>query len=125
MIDLIVRDNGCGIPAEKLPRIFDAFFTTKAGPDASGKGGTGLGLSTCRDILEAHHGRIRVDSTVGKGTAFTLKLPTVTKATGNASPCRSDHHPLAIAGPGRRGETAKRAGAVSLRIAKPQAAAPT
>ena len=86
MIDLVVRDNGCGIPADKLPRIFDAFFTTKAGPDASGKGGTGLGLSTCRDIIEAHHGRIRVDSTVGKGTAFTLKLPTAAKATGKRSP---------------------------------------
>ena len=85
MIDLVVRDNGCGIPPDKLPRIFDAFFTTKAGPDASGKGGTGLGLSTCRDIIEAHHGRIRVDSTVGKGTAFTLKLPTAAKATGKAA----------------------------------------
>ena len=73
MIDLVVRDNGCGIPAEKLPRIFDPFYTTKSGPDASGKGGTGLGLSMCRDIIEAHHGRIRVDSTVGKGTAFTLE----------------------------------------------------
>ncbi len=82
MIDLVVRDFGCGIPPDKLPRIFDSFFTTKSGPDASGKGGTGLGLSMCRDIIEAHHGRIRVDSTVGKGTAFTLKLPTVTKATG-------------------------------------------
>lgn len=82
MIDLVVRDFGCGIPPERLPRIFDSFFTTKSGPDASGKGGTGLGLSMCRDIIEAHHGRIRVDSTVGKGTAFTLKLPTVTKATG-------------------------------------------
>ncbi|MGO8690613.1 MAG: sensor histidine kinase [Thermoguttaceae bacterium] len=82
MIDLVVRDNGCGIAADHLPRIFDPFFTTKAGPDASGKGGTGLGLATCRDIIEAHHGRIRVDSTVGKGTAFTLKLPTVAKATG-------------------------------------------
>jgi signal transduction histidine kinase len=80
MIDLVVRDFGCGIPAEKLPRIFDSFYTTKSGPDASGKGGTGLGLSMCRDIIEAHHGRIRVDSTVGKGTAFTLKLPTVTKS---------------------------------------------
>lgn len=80
MIDMVVRDNGCGIPADKLPRIFDSFYTTKSGPDASGKGGTGLGLSMCRDIIEAHHGRIRVDSTVGKGTAFTLKLPTVTKA---------------------------------------------
>ncbi len=80
MIDLVVRDNGCGIPADKLPKIFESFYTTKKGPDASGKGGTGLGLSMCREILESHHGRIRVDSTVGKGTAFTLKLPTVTKA---------------------------------------------
>jgi len=75
MIDLVIRDYGCGIPPEKLPHIFEPFFTTKKGPDASGKGGTGLGLSLCRDIIEAHHGRIRVDSTPGKGTAFTLKLP--------------------------------------------------
>ncbi len=74
-VDLTVRDNGCGIPPERLRHIFDAFYTTKAGPDASGKGGTGLGLSMCRDIVEAHRGRIRVDSTVGKGTAFTLRLP--------------------------------------------------
>ncbi len=86
MIDLIVRDYGAGIPAEKLPRIFDSFYTTKSGPDASGKGGTGLGLSMCRDIIEAHHGRIQVQSTVGKGTAFTLKLPTVTKATRKCAP---------------------------------------
>jgi signal transduction histidine kinase len=85
MIDLTVRDYGCGIPAEKLPRIFDAFYTTKSGPDASGKGGTGLGLSLCRDIIEAHHGRIRVDSTVGKGTAFTLKLPTAKKVAQSRS----------------------------------------
>jgi signal transduction histidine kinase len=79
MIDLVVRDSGCGIPADKLPRIFESFYTTKNGPDASGKGGTGLGLSMCRDIIESHHGRIRVDSSVGKGTAFTLKLPVATK----------------------------------------------
>ena len=80
MVDLVVRDNGVGIPADKLPKIFEPFYTTKSGPDASGKGGTGLGLSMCREIIEAHHGRIRVDSTVGKGTAFTLKLPTAGKA---------------------------------------------
>ena len=80
MIDLVIRDYGSGIPADKLPHIFEPFYTTKKGPDASGKGGTGLGLSMCRDIIEAHHGRIRVDSTVGKGTAFTLKLPTATRA---------------------------------------------
>ena len=86
MIDLVVRDNGCGIPADKLPRIFEPFYTTKSGPDASGKGGTGLGLSMCRDIIEAHHGRIRVDSTVGKGTAFTLKLPIAAKAAPKRPP---------------------------------------
>lgn len=74
-VDLMVRDYGCGIPAAALPHIFDPFFTTKKGPDATGKGGTGLGLATCKDIIEAHRGRIRVESTVGKGTAFTLKLP--------------------------------------------------
>ncbi len=75
MVDLLIRDNGSGIPAEKLPRIFDPYFSTKDGPDESGKGGTGLGLSSCRDIIQSHHGRIRVQSTVGKGTAFTIKLP--------------------------------------------------
>ncbi|MEE8451575.1 MAG: ATP-binding protein [Thermoguttaceae bacterium] len=81
MIELLVRDYGCGIAPDKLPRIFDSFFTTKSGPDESGKGGTGLGLSMCRDIIESHNGQIRVNSTVGKGTAFTLKLPTAAKAT--------------------------------------------
>ncbi len=75
MVDLVVRDTGTGIAPERLRRIFDPFFTTKSGPDSSGKGGTGLGLAMCRDIIEAHHGRIRVESTVGVGTAFTLKLP--------------------------------------------------
>ncbi len=86
MIDLVVRDNGCGIPADKLPRIFESFYTTKNGPDQSGKGGTGLGLSMCRDIIEAHHGRIRVESTVGRGTAFTLKLPAAAKPVPKSLP---------------------------------------
>jgi len=78
-VDLSVRDTGSGIPAEKLPRIFEPFFSTKAGPDSSGKGGTGLGLSTCRNIVEQHRGRIRVESTVGVGTCFTIKLPVYRK----------------------------------------------
>ncbi len=75
MVELLIRDHGEGIPEDKLRRIFDPFFTTKRGPDESGKGGTGLGLSTARDIIEGHRGRIRVESTVGVGTAFTIKLP--------------------------------------------------
>ncbi|MGE0760917.1 MAG: sensor histidine kinase [Pirellulaceae bacterium] len=76
MVDMVVRDSGVGIPADKLRQIFDPFFTTKRGPDDTGKGGTGLGLSCCRQIVESHRGRIRVESTIGKGTAFTIRLPT-------------------------------------------------
>lgn len=75
-VELVVRDSGTGIPRESLPRIFDAFYTTKAGPDDSGKGGTGLGLAACKEIIDAHRGRIRVESTVGRGTAFIIRLPT-------------------------------------------------
>ena len=75
MIEVGVTDNGAGIAPDKLPHIFDPFFSTKSGPDSTGKGGTGLGLSTCRDIIESHQGRIRVESTLGQGTTFVLKLP--------------------------------------------------
>jgi len=77
MVELTVRDSGVGIPPDKIRHIFDSFYTTKSGPDSSGKGGTGLGLSMCRNIIEAHQGRIRVESAVGKGTAFTLRLPAI------------------------------------------------
>jgi two-component system, NtrC family, sensor kinase len=85
-VDLTVRDTGSGIPADKLPHIFDRFYTTKQGPDASGKGGTGVGLSMCREIVEQHQGKIRVESTVGVGTAFTLKLPAVKQQQPASSP---------------------------------------
>jgi len=100
---LVVRDYGGGIPPDKLRHIFDSFFTTKKGPDASGKGGTGLGLSLCRDIIESHHGNIRVNSTVGKGTAFTLKLPTAKKATAKVTKRRKPAAKrLATTGPAAR-----------------------
>jgi signal transduction histidine kinase len=85
-VDLTVRDTGCGIPADQLPRIFDPFYSTKAGPDASGKGGTGLGLATCRNIIESHRGRLRVESTPGVGTAFTIKLPVYAPPAANTAP---------------------------------------
>jgi len=89
MVELTIRDSGAGIPAEKLPRIFDRFYTTKSGPDASGKGGTGLGLATCKEIIDAHQGRIRVESTVGKGTAFIIKLPVAGAASAAVNGTRS------------------------------------
>lgn len=74
-VDLSVRDYGPGIPQDKLRRIFEPYYTTKQGPDETGKGGTGVGLATCKNIIEAHGGKIRVESSVGKGTNFTLMLP--------------------------------------------------
>ncbi|MCS7237332.1 MAG: ATP-binding protein [Thermoguttaceae bacterium] len=81
MVELVIRDYGCGIPSELLPRIFEPFFTTKDGSDGSGKGGTGLGLALCREIVETHGGRIRVESTVGVGTAFIIRFPAAEEAS--------------------------------------------
>jgi len=75
LAELSVSDTGVGITPGDLRRIFEPFFTTKAGPDSSGQGGTGLGLSVCRDIVEAHKGRIRAESRPGHGSTFTLRLP--------------------------------------------------
>jgi signal transduction histidine kinase len=72
--EVSIADTGAGIAPEHLRQIFEPFFTTKQ-PDAMGRGGTGLGLSVCRQIIEQHHGRIRVESIVGKGSTFTVKLP--------------------------------------------------
>lgn len=74
MVEIRVSDTGVGIPLEQLRLIFEPFFTTKE-PDEHGHGGTGLGLSVCRQIIEQHQGRIRVESMPGKGSTFTVKLP--------------------------------------------------
>jgi signal transduction histidine kinase len=74
MVEIKVSDSGVGIPPEQLRMIFEPFYTTKE-PDEHGSGGTGLGLSVCRQIIEQHNGRIRVESVVGKGSTFTVKLP--------------------------------------------------
>ena len=76
-VEIVVRDHGTGIPKDKLVHIFDMFYSTKKGPDSTGKGGSGLGLSMYKRIVEDHAGKIRVESSVGKGTAFTIRLPAV------------------------------------------------
>jgi C4-dicarboxylate-specific signal transduction histidine kinase len=67
-IVLLVRDQGPGISAEHLPKLFDSFFTTKSG-------GMGLGLAIARTIVEAHGGRIRAENAPGGGAAFFVELP--------------------------------------------------
>jgi PAS domain S-box-containing protein len=69
-IEVQVKDTGAGIPEEHLDKIFEPFFTTKEVGE-----GTGLGLSICYGILEAHGGKIEVESKVGEGTTFRLTLP--------------------------------------------------
>ena len=73
--EVSISDTGVGIASADLRRVFEPFFTTKTGPDSSGQGGTGLGLSVCREIIESHKGRLRAESRVGHGTTFTLRLP--------------------------------------------------
>jgi len=72
-IELRVTDTGPGIPPDIQAKIFEPFFTTKP----AGKG-TGLGLSVSYGIIKDHKGDVRVESTVGKGTAFVITLPAAT-----------------------------------------------
>ena len=62
-----IQDNGCGISKEQLASIFQPFFTTK-------ENGTGLGLAISRQVAEAHHGSISIESTPGQGTVFHIFL---------------------------------------------------
>jgi len=73
-VEVCVRDNGAGIPAEDLPHIFERFYRVDKGRSRD-KGGTGLGLSIVKHIVQLHGGKVRVESTLGKGTAFFFTLP--------------------------------------------------
>lgn len=77
-----IEDNGCGIPAEHLHKIFDPTFTLKGGGDrtgAYGKGikGSGYGMTNVKRFVEKHGGSVKVESVEGQGAAVTLKLPLI------------------------------------------------
>jgi len=78
MVDVVIRDTGKGIEPEYLTQIFDPFFSTKE------EGGTGLGLSVSYSIIRNHGGNIRVESTPGIGTTFTIQLPVQTIQKGKS-----------------------------------------
>lgn len=73
-VEVCVRDNGPGIPAEDLPHIFERFYRVDKGRSRD-KGGTGLGLSIVKHIVQLHGGRVWVESTLGQGSAFYFTLP--------------------------------------------------
>ena len=85
-VKISVRDRGCGIPPEILPRIFDPYFTTK-------KTGTGLGLAAAYAIIAKHHGHISVQSTVGVETVFTIYLPASEQKPAPDRPAREELPP--------------------------------
>jgi len=72
-LKIVLSDTGPGIPPDVLVRIFDPFFTTK-------QQGSGLGLATAYSIVKRHEGHVFVESTLGKGTSFSIYLPAATTA---------------------------------------------
>lgn len=73
-VKIWVQDTGQGIPAEKLPHIFERFYRADQSRSLEG-GGSGLGLAICKSLLEAHGGRIWAESVQGKGSCFWLEVP--------------------------------------------------
>jgi two-component system sensor histidine kinase BaeS len=79
-VRITVADDGAGIPADLLPRVFDRFVK---GP---GSRGSGLGLAIVRDVVEAHGGSVAATSAVGEGTRISVTLPTATSGTATSVP---------------------------------------
>jgi len=67
-LEILIKDSGCGMPPNLSEKLFEPFFTTK-------QTGTGLGLVSCKSIIEEHGGQIGITSTFGKGTTISLRLP--------------------------------------------------
>jgi heavy metal sensor kinase len=82
-IDLSISDNGPGIAPEHLPRLFDRFFRADR-VRSRAQGGSGLGLSIAQGIAQAHGGRIDVESAVGRGSTFTVRLPSAGWSNGRS-----------------------------------------
>jgi two-component system phosphate regulon sensor histidine kinase PhoR len=87
-VRLVVSDNGPGIPAEHLPRVFERFYRVDAGRSRE-LGGTGLGLSIVKHMVDSMRGKVSVESAVGAGSTFTVSLPRI-----NAVPFESGKHAL-------------------------------
>jgi len=79
---LEVADNGVGIPADALPRVFERFFRVDKARSRD-RGGAGLGLAIVKSICTAHHGRVQATSSPGQGSRFFVELPLVSPPLNN------------------------------------------
>ena len=75
-VEVAVADTGPGLPPEKLPRVWERFYKSDQAR-THGSGGTGLGLAIVKQIVEAHDGKVAVQSEVGKGATFSFSLPII------------------------------------------------
>jgi signal transduction histidine kinase len=112
MATVHIRDNGCGIPTDKLPKIFNPFYTSK-------ETGTGLGLGVAKKVIDSHRGTIEVTSHVEQGTEFEISIPLADalrdeSGQAAASPAQDDAQP----------QPAAAAAPVSLNGSSPATAAP-
>ncbi|MEK6817046.1 MAG: ATP-binding protein, partial [Nanoarchaeota archaeon] len=90
-IYIIVKDTGCGIPKENIPKLFDPFFTSKprlGEQKADEPTGTGLGLSSMHQLLSPYGAKFQIRSEVGKGTEFVIKLPRTLQTGPSDQPSR-------------------------------------
>jgi two-component system sensor histidine kinase VicK len=78
MVEVCVSDTGIGIPEDRLDKIFERFYQVDSSPSRR-YGGTGLGLAIVKETVEAHGGRITVESKLGKGSRFCFTLPAARK----------------------------------------------
>jgi two-component system sensor histidine kinase KdpD len=87
-VELRVVDHGPGIPGPERERVFDQFYRLKGG--GKRPEGTGMGLAICRGIVQAHGGRLRVETAPGGGAGFVLTLPVSSRPAPAAEPALTD-----------------------------------
>jgi two-component system phosphate regulon sensor histidine kinase PhoR len=108
-VTLSVRDRGPGIPLEEQPRIFERFYRARTARDRNVRG-SGIGLALVKHIVEAHGGRLAVDSAPGQGATFTVALPAapVTAASGDPAAATATPPPVGVTPPPLQVETSLR-----------------
>ena len=86
-VEFVIQDTGRGIPPEDVPRLFERFYQVERSRTGQGKH-VGLGLAIVREIVDAHQGRIAVQSDLGVGTTITVTIPNPAGIAGHSEPTR-------------------------------------